>query len=88
MTDTLRLNAARLRWTAIDDEVVAVDKTSSVYLAANSSGAALWDALARGATRGELVATLIAAYGLEPERAASDVDAFISELGRHGYLEA
>jgi hypothetical protein len=87
MTDMLRLDSARLRWTSIDDEVVAVDATSSVYLAGNSSAAVLWDALARGATREDLVTTLAEAYHLEPERAACDVDAFIGELRRHDCLE-
>jgi hypothetical protein len=87
MTDMLRLDAARLRWTSIDDEVVAVDTTSSIYLAVNPSAAALWDALARGSTRDELITTLAEAYDLEPERAACDVDAFIGELRRRDCLE-
>jgi hypothetical protein len=76
----LRLRPDRLRWTEIDDEIVIVDADTSTYLAANSSAALLWRALAHGATEQELAATLADTYDLDPARAAADVAAFVADL--------
>jgi hypothetical protein len=88
MSQTLQLNAERLRWTAVDDEVVIVDTQSSVYLAANASGAVLWERLTAGTTREDLVAALVDAFGLDRDRAETDVDVFLAALRRHDCLIA
>jgi hypothetical protein len=76
----LQLRAERVSWTEIDGEIVALDVSAAVYLAANETGAMLWRALAGGSTREKLVQIMIDAYGLPADQAAADIDAFLSEL--------
>jgi hypothetical protein len=87
-TGGLRLRSADLHWREIDGEVVALDARELTYVAANSAGALLWQALAEGATRDGLAQKLVSAYGIARERALADVDAFIGELISQGLLEA
>lgn len=75
-----------MAWRALDGEVIALDLGESVYLSANSSGALLWEALARGATRGELEAVLTETYELDPGRAREDVEAFLADAEARGLL--
>ena len=82
----LKLRGQGVAWTDVDGEIVALDETSAEYLAANAAGGLLWRALAEGSTRAELVAKLAAAYGLTPERAAADTDAFIAALRERDLL--
>ena len=84
---TLRLRRDRLRWTTVDDEVVIVDGGTSTYLAANSSGALLWRALAEGATEEALADLLTETYALDRGRAQADVAAFVADLRRRDCLE-
>jgi hypothetical protein len=60
--------------------VIALGLDSSTYLGTNSSGTLLWKRLAEGTTRRELVDDLVATFGIEPERARADVEAFLGEL--------
>jgi Coenzyme PQQ synthesis protein D (PqqD) len=83
----LRLRPDGLSWREVDGELVAVDVESSTYLGANPSGMILWQALAQGATREELVARLVEEFGIASERAATDVDAFLEALDARGLLE-
>jgi hypothetical protein len=82
----LRLRSADLRWRAIQGEVLALDVRAELYLELNRSGALLWELLARGTTRAELVDRLAREYDLAPERAASDVDRLLAELSARDLL--
>jgi hypothetical protein len=82
----MRLREDDLAWTEVDDEIVALDETTALYLAANEAGALLWRALAAGATRDELVDLLGRSYALSPDRAAADTDAFVGALRTRGLL--
>lgn len=70
----------------LEGELIALDLGESVYLSANSSGALLWEALARGATQAELEAFLLDTYRLEPERARNDVHAFLADAAARNLL--
>lgn len=56
-------------------------------IALSESGALLWDKLERGATKDELVKSLLAEYEVEREQAATDVDAFVAELHSRSIIE-
>lgn len=84
---TLKLRDDRVRWREIDNDVVAVDIDRSAYLSTNGSGALLWLELAEGTTRDALVERLAQAYLIDTERAAADVDSFLSDLNGQGLLE-
>ena len=83
----LRLRVGAVEWREVDGEVVALDLTSSSYLAVNPSGAVLWPALDAGTTREMLVSRLVEAFEIPQGQASRDVDAFLSELRRLGLLE-
>jgi orotate phosphoribosyltransferase-like protein len=84
----LKLRGEGLSWREIDDEVVALDMETATYLSANASGRLLWRALVAGATREELVSSLVDEFEIDAGRAAADVDTFIAELSRRGLLES
>jgi Coenzyme PQQ synthesis protein D (PqqD) len=83
----LRLRSADLFWQAIDGDVLVLDLRKELYLEVNRSGALLWELLARGTRRTELVDRLVRAYDLAPERALSDVDRLLEELSARDLLE-
>jgi hypothetical protein len=85
--EELRLRADGVSWREVDGELVAVDVGSSTYLGANPSGTLLWQALAEGTTRDELVRMLVEAFGITDERAGTDVDTFLAMLSERGLLE-
>jgi hypothetical protein len=84
---TLRLREDAVRWREIDREVVAVDLESSTYLSTNESGVRLWRRLAEGATTEQLVDELVAAFGIDRERATADVRSFLEPLEARNLLE-
>jgi hypothetical protein len=84
----LRLRDTDLHWREIDGEVIALEARGSTYVAANGSGTVLWRALKDGATRDALADELVRAYGIDRDRAAGDVDAFVAALTEHGLLAA
>ena len=84
----LTLRTDDLTWREIDDEIVALEGRRSMYLAANSSAGVLWRMLARGATRDELAAALVAAYGIDPAAAGADTDRFLEQMRTAGLLTA
>ena len=80
MSEVLKLREGAVEWREIEGEVVALDRKASEYVAVNRSGAALWPRLVVGASRDELVAALVARYGIDEARAGADVDAFVASL--------
>ena len=91
MEGRLTLREADLDWRQVEGELVVLDLRESRYLAINRTGRALWAALAEGATRNELIESLVTHLGLDDAcidhaRAAADVDAFTSELDSRGLL--
>jgi hypothetical protein len=83
----LKLRGDALEWREVDSEVVVLVKSSSTYIAVNSSGAAIWPALAAGASRDELVSLLRAEFEVDADRAAADVDSFVHALSAQDLLE-
>jgi hypothetical protein len=82
----LKLRDADLHWREIDGEVIALEARGSTYLAANGAGTVLWRALVAGATREQLIDEIVAAYGIDRERAAVDTDTFLRQLADQGLL--
>src|SRR5436190_16950127 len=84
---TLRLRSRSLEWRVVEGEVIAIDGDTSQYLGLNGSGALLWQRLAEGSTRGELVQLLLSSFPLERAQAEADVDAFLASLEQNRLLE-
>jgi hypothetical protein len=83
----VRIRQAGLTWNVTGDDVVVLDLDGSVYLKLNGSGRVLWERLASTSTEEELVSTLVDTYGIDRERAATDVAAFLGDVRRRGLLE-
>ena len=73
-------------WIALPVGEAVVDFRGMLTL--NESGVILWRKLEGGATREELIDTLLAEYDVTPDVAESDVDAFIKRLTDAGCIIA
>ena len=67
--------------------MLVLDLRKELYLEVNRSGTLLWELLARGTSRTELVDRLVQMYHLAPERAGADVDRLLEELSARDLLE-
>src|SRR5947207_14538013 len=83
----LRLRSADLRWQAAESDLLVLDLRNGLYLELNRSGALLWELLARGTSRTELVDRLARTYNLAPPRAQAGVDRPGKELSARALLE-
>jgi PqqD family protein of HPr-rel-A system len=72
----------------LDGEAVVLHLRTGRFFTVNRSGAPLLEALKRadGATRDELVASLVATFRIDVARAAADVDAWLGRLRAAGLL--
>lgn len=82
-----RLRTDRLVWRPLDNELVIVDLDGAVYLAANRSASILWEPLAGGTDRVELVRQLVDHWGVDEDRASADVERFVQQLTDLDLLE-
>jgi hypothetical protein len=87
-SELFRLRTEDLHWREIDGEVIALEARGSRYIASNPAGAVLWQELAEGATRTGLAESLVGAFGIAPDRALDDVDAFLADLTARGLIES
>jgi hypothetical protein len=87
MENRLRIRPGIAEWREIDDEIVGIDTRTATYFALNRTGAVLWEDLLAGATRESLVDKLQQEYGLDPDAAVRDVEAFIRSLADQDILE-
>jgi hypothetical protein len=83
----LKLRSSELTWLEIQGELIALDESASTYLSANDSGLVLWQALAGGTSRHELVSLLLERFDVDETEAGADVDAFVADLHARGLLE-
>ncbi len=67
-------------WHEVGDEVIVLELTTTTYLTLNGTGKRIWLQLVSGATVGQLVDVLVQEYQIGVERAAADVEAFLSTL--------
>lgn len=74
------LDPAAAVWRELEDEIIVLELSSSLYLTLNGSARELWLRLSDGATTDELSATLVATYGIDEEQAGADAVSFLEEL--------
>lgn len=86
MDERLGLDESSMSWAETDDGIVVLNVATSRYLAVNESGRVLWRALVGTATRGELRAELVRAFGISHEQAEHDVASFLASLDSQGML--
>ena len=83
---TIQVDVRAVEAREVDGELVIYDLRDRRYLGGNATAAALWPLLVEGTSREALAERLAAAYRIEPDRARSDVDAFVSMLASLGML--
>lgn len=82
------LRSDSIAWNAVGDNVVVLDLTSSTYFSTNATGGMLWQLLASGTNRADLVNALVERFVVDQQTAERDVDAFLTELDRAQLLAA
>jgi hypothetical protein len=88
MEESLKIRPGVAEWREVESEVVGIDTRTATYFALNRTGALLWPALIAGTTRPVLVERLCTEFGIAPEAAAGDVDAFLKVLADQDMLDA
>lgn len=86
-SEVIRVRSGAAAWREVEGEAIVLELASSRYLGANQSGTILWSALSEGTTREKMIDRLIQAYGIDQERSASAVDAFVAVCRARGLLE-
>ena len=82
----MKIRSEDLVWQKVDSEIVVLDLRTSIYFRINGSGATLWEHLTIDATRPQLEAALVDAYGITAEQAKFDVGVFLEEAQQRGFL--
>lgn len=83
----MKLRTEGLTWQEIDGELVILDLQRSTYLTTNAAGAILAKELTEERTLGDLVARLVAEFGIDEETASRDAAAFVEQLSSKQLLE-
>jgi pyrroloquinoline quinone biosynthesis protein D len=86
MSDRFRLSPD-VRWRALGEEAVLLDLAGGRYLELNATARRIWELIAEGLGRDEVVAALAAEFDVEPERLEAEVDEAIRDLARRGLVE-
>lgn len=60
---------------------------NEVMIVLNDTGCFLWKQLEKEVTRETLIAELMKKYDIEETTAAVDVDSFLEDIRKHGFLE-
>jgi hypothetical protein len=82
----LRLDASKVAWQGLGDDMVALNLASSEYYSVNATAAALWTLLAEGTSEDALASCLEGRYELPRADAERDVTAFLSSLDSQGLI--
>ena len=75
-------------WEQLGEATLVLDAQNSRYVKLNRTGAALWDALAEPTDEASLARGLVERHGIDEERAAADVEAFLARLRERGLVVA
>jgi hypothetical protein len=87
LTDRTRLRIAGDNvWSALGEEVVILDLTSSSYLGLDDVGAAIWNLLAEPRAVTDLEAHLAAIYEVDSADLSRDLRQFLEELVDRGLV--
>ena len=79
-----------LRQVAGNSIVIAVGEEALNFngiITINGSGTSLWEKLAEGASKSELLDAMLSEYNIDSETAKKDIDEFISKLEKANLLD-
>ncbi len=86
MDSMLSVNAPAVVAEVIDGEAVIMDLASGHYFSTQGVGCDIWRAIEGGASRSDIVRSLVATYDVEPQVAGSAVTAFVEELAQRNLV--
>ncbi len=86
MSAELRIDRSRAEGREIDGELVVYDLGTRSHLGGNRAAAVLWPLLVAGTAVDEMAAALRAEFGIGPELARADAEAFAGALRDRGLL--
>jgi len=71
----------------LGDEVILLNVESGLYFGLDPVGTRIWELLVEGTSEQEIVGRVLDEYDVEPERARTDVEAFIQTLASRGLTQ-
>ena len=71
----------------VDDETVLLDLKSGMYFGLDGVGKSVWESVEQGKSLQDAVASIVAEYDVESDRATTDVLEFAGDLVDRGLLE-
>lgn len=78
-----------LRQVAGQGVVIATGEASKQFsgmVKLNETGSFIWERVAEGLDEDAIAKALVSEYDVTPEKAAADVDAFVSQMRDNGFL--
>ena len=89
MTDTTTISRiGTLLEAEADGEIVALNVESGICYGFNSSATRIWSLIEQPRTVGEICATLVAQFDVEPDDCRRDVVELLRELQRDGLVKS
>lgn len=82
----MRIRTENVTWQEIDGELVILDLERSTYLTTNVVGAQLAKYLTEDRSLEDLIALLVATYGIDTDTARRDSEAFVQQLASKDLL--
>ena len=87
MTAAISKRSHAFSETEIDGEVVVMNLDRGDFFSLTGTAAAIWPLIDGSRSRDALLAELAAAFGTAPGAIASDLDEFLGQLGRAGFVD-
>jgi hypothetical protein len=84
--DTVITRGARVAFTSLDDEMLAIDAQGGFLYSLNETGQRVWDAIAEPATIDDVCRRLAAAYDVDEAICRRDVLALVERLNDAGLV--
>lgn len=86
LSEKFKVNVPKVVHEMIEGEVVIVNLDGGDYYSLLKAGADIWDGLARGLSRGEIVEEIVSRYESDRETMATAVNNLIEELQREALI--
>ncbi|MTJ10253.1 PqqD family protein [Anabaena sp. UHCC 0204] len=86
LSEKFKINVPKVVHEMIEGEVVIVNLEGGDYYSLVTVGADIWEKLARGLSRGEILAKIVSGYDSSSETIATAINNLISELQRENLI--
>ncbi|MTJ11800.1 PqqD family protein [Anabaena sp. UHCC 0187] len=86
LSEKFKINVPKVVHEMIEGEVVIVNLDGGEYYSLVTVGADIWEKLARGLSRGEILAEMVSCYDSNSETIATAVNNLITELQRESLI--